>query len=407
MGWFDKLRRKGKESAKYADMLSGYAPIFSQFGKDIYASDVVQQALNCIVSECLKLIPKHVRKIETDVIPVNSSIQTVLNQPNPNMTTSEFIEKITWNLFFNYNSWIIPVYHVWKDNTGKEVRHYDGLYPVQPIQVEFQQDMVGTLYVKMNFANGFETTIPYSDVIHIKHHFSVNEFMGGNESGQPDNYSLLQTLQLNKDLLEGVSKAMKAGYAVNGVVKYNTLIDNGTVEKNIKEMEEKLKTNSSGFLPLDIKAEYTPISPNVKLVDADTLKFVDEKILRNFGVPLAILTGDYTKEQYEAFYQKTIEPIVVHYSNAFTRTLFTQGQKDRNNMIQFYTKNLAFMTMDQTIEMVRLLGDAGDLYENEKRTAFGLTPLAELAGKRMQSLNYIDAAEAKKYQTGKDEEDAE
>lgn len=57
--------------------------------------------------------------------------------------------------------------------------------------------------------------------------------------------------------------------------------------------------------------------------------------------------------------------------------------------------------------MVRLLGDAGDLYENEKRTAFGLTPLAELAGKRMQSLNYIDAAEAKKYQTGKDEEDAE
>ena len=51
MGWFDKLRRKGKESAKYADMLSGYAPIFSQFGKDIYASDVVQQAINCIVSE--------------------------------------------------------------------------------------------------------------------------------------------------------------------------------------------------------------------------------------------------------------------------------------------------------------------------------------------------------------------
>lgn len=407
MGWFDKLRRKGKESAKYADMLNGYAPIFSQFGKDIYASDVVQQALNCIVSECLKLIPKHVRKIETDIIPVNSSIQDVLNQPNPNMTTSEFIEKITWNLFFNYNSWIIPVYHVWKDNTGKEVRHYDGLYPVQPIQVEFQQDTAGTLYVKMNFANGFETTIPYSDVIHIKHHFSVNEFMGGNEAGQPDNYSLLQTLQLNKDLLEGVSKAMKAGYAVNGVVKYNTLMDDGTVEKNIKEMEAKLKTNSSGFLPLDLKAEYTPISPRVKLVDADTLKFVDEKILRNFGVPLAILTGDYTKEQYEAFYQKTIEPLVVHYSNAFTRTLFTQGQKDRNNMIQFYTKNLAFMTMDQTIEMVRLLGDAGDLYENEKRTAFGLTPLAELAGKRMQSLNYIDAAEAKKYQTGKDEEDAE
>lgn len=62
--------------------------------------------------------------------------------------------------------------------------------------------------------------------------------MGGNESGQPDNYSLLQTLQLNKDLLEGVSKAMKAGYAVNGVVKYNTLMDDGTVEKTSKKWKQ-------------------------------------------------------------------------------------------------------------------------------------------------------------------------
>lgn len=161
-------------------------------------------------------------------------------------------------------------------------------------------------------------------------------------------------------------------------------------------MEAKLKTNSSGFLPLDLKAEYTPISPQVKLVDADTLKFVDEKILRNFGVPLAILTGDYTKEQYEAFYQKTIEPIVVHYSNAFTRTLFTQGQKDRNNMIQFYTKNLAFMTMDQTIEMVRLLGDAGDLYENEKKNGVWIDTACRAGGKENAELKLYRCSRSKK-----------
>ena len=28
---------------KYAKILNGYTPIFSQFGQDIYASDVVQQ----------------------------------------------------------------------------------------------------------------------------------------------------------------------------------------------------------------------------------------------------------------------------------------------------------------------------------------------------------------------------
>ena len=60
------------------------------------------------------------------------------------------------------------------------------------------------------------------------------------------------------------------------------------------------------------------------------------------------------------------------------------------------------MSIDQTLEMVRLLGDSGSLYENEKRVAFGMRPLQELKGKRMQSLNYADVALAPQYQLGKD-----
>ncbi len=59
------------------------------------------------------------------------------------------------------------------------------------------------------------------------------------------------------------------------------------------------------------------------------------------------------------------------------------------------------MTTDQVIEMVRILGDSGDLYANEKRNAFGFEPLAELEGKRMQSLNYIDVNKAWIYQQKK------
>lgn len=93
MGWLDKLRRKPKTKTKYAQMLNGYTPIYSQFGDDIYASDVVQQAINCIVMECKKLIPQHVKNNGSDVIPVNSDVQAVLNAPNEIMTTTDFIEK--------------------------------------------------------------------------------------------------------------------------------------------------------------------------------------------------------------------------------------------------------------------------------------------------------------------------
>ena len=224
--------------------------------------------------------------------------------------------------------------------------------------------------------------------------------MGGNASGQPDNDALIQTLQINDTLLKGVAKAMKASYAVNGVVKYNTYIDEGKTEKNLKILEEKMQNSESGFLPLDLKGEFIPIAKNAQIVSADTLKFIDEKILRHFGVPLPILTGDYTTDQYNAFYQKTLEPLIISISQAFTKGLFSPGELSHGNEIKCYPKELIFMNITQTLEMIRLLGDSGALFENEKRTALGLRPLAELEGVRKMSLNYIDVDKANQYQTG-------
>lgn len=401
MGWFTNLFKKSTPTkTKYADVMSGYAPIFSRFGNNIYASDVVQQAINCIVQEMKKLKPTHIKENDFDVSSVNGDIQTILNKPNPLMTTSDFLEKITWLLFLNYNAFIIPTYYEWYDERGNYHKKYDGLYPIQPSQVDFIEDASGRLYVNFRFNNGQEYTIKYSDVIHLKYRYSINEYMGGNEMGQPDNEVLLKTLDINHQLLEGVSSAMKSSFAINGVVKYNTMLDDGKTEQALKELESKLKKSESGFLPLDLKAEFIPIKKELQLVDSDTLKFIDEKILRQFGVPLCILTGDYTKEQYEAFYQKTLEPLIISYSQAFTRVLFTDREQSYGNKIEFYPKDLIFMSVNQTIEMVTLLSNTGALYENEKRRAFGLMPLKELEGKRYMSLNWVDMDIANQYQAG-------
>ena len=221
--------------------------------------------------------------------------------------------------------------------------------------------------------------------------------------GQPDHEAIMKTLQLNEDLLRGVAKAMKASYAVNGIVKYNTLMDEGKTEKALNDLEWKLRNNESGFLPLDLKADFTPLPHTSAIVDENTLKFVDEKILRNFGVPLAILTGNYTKEQYEAFYQKTLEPIIISISQAFTKKIFTPREKAFGNQVKLYPKDLIFMTTAQTLEMINILSPTGALFENEKRVALGLQPLPELEGKRYMSLNWIDANNASQYQVGKNE----
>lgn len=390
MGLIDFINKfkKTKRNINYAKMLNGYIPIFSQFGQDIYASDVVQQAIACLVTELTKANPFHIKQSGSDLVPVeNSEIQKLLDQPNERMTQTDFFEKVYWQLFLNYNSFIIPTYY--KDIKGN--KHYTGLYPIQPTNVTFLQDPEGKLGIEFTFRNGYKTMLAYSDVIHIRYRYSINEFMGGNEFGQPDNRALLKTLELNNTLLQGVAKALKSSFSINGVIKYNTLMDDGKMENNIKEIEKRLANNESGFLPLDIKGEYIPLQNKIQLVDATTLKFIDEKILRNIGVSLPILTGDYTKPQYEAFYQKSLEPILKRTGESFTMTMFTNREKGFKNKVMMYPHELIFMDTSQKIELFDVLVDSASCYKNELRTAFGMRPLPELAGQIAMSSNKANA----------------
>ena len=144
MGLIDFINKfkKTKPNINYAKMLNGYTPIFSQFGQDIYASDVVQQAISCLVTELTKVNPFHIRKNGSDLVPVESStIQRLLNQPNERMTQSDFFEKVFWQLFLNYNAFIIPTYV--RNNKGD--KEFTALYPIQPTDVTFLQDPKGKI----------------------------------------------------------------------------------------------------------------------------------------------------------------------------------------------------------------------------------------------------------------------
>lgn len=388
MGVFGKLKNK-INNLRFAHMLNSGQPVFSQFGNNIYASDIVQSIVDCIVTEMTKLTPKHIRTEGNDRVPVKSAVQRVLNNPNYLMTRSDFMSKIVWNLFLNYNALVYPIY----DN-GILVE----MYPLQPKIVDFLEDERGKLFIKMRFENNQEFTIPYENIIHIRYKFSFNDFLGGNKNGQPDNSALLKLLDMNENLIEGTLKAMKTSFNINGILKSGSIMDREKTEKMVAEFNEKLKNGDSGILGVDGKSDYIAVDKKPQLIDPETLKFIDSRILRMFGVSMPILTGDYTKEQYDAFYQKKIEPLVISISQAFTKGLFTVNERNHGNEVVFLPRALVFMSTTQVLEALRILGDSGDLYENEKRMALGYEPLEELIGKRMQSLNYVNAEIADKVQ---------
>jgi HK97 family phage portal protein len=368
--------------------MSGVMPSYSNgFGNNIHASDVVQQAIYSIVAECKKLDPVHVRKkvADSDFVSVADNIQSVLDAPNPLMTTSDFIEKIVWTLLLNYNSFVYPM---WEGNNLKY------LYPLQPQTVEFDPNYGGTgaTWVRFRFANGDVVDLPYDDIIHLRYRFSVSEFMGGNESGNPDFAPLMETLKLNDTLLKGLAKSLHIQTSVNGIIKIKRMADYDEQVAKVKEFERKLQANESGLLTQDISTEYVPLSKQVNLLDAKVLEFIDRKILRNWGVSIPIVNGDYTAAQYEAFYQKAVEPIVKTLNQAFTKGIFSKRQAyGFNNKIVFYTKELIFLNTDQKIKLFDILVDSASCYKNEMRAAFGLRPLKELEGQLATSSNKENA----------------
>jgi len=395
--------RKVKDYA-YAKFLNGYVPSFGQFGDNIYASDVVQTAIDVIATEISKLLPKHIRtdKEGGQVTPQSSINRLFKFAPNELMTTRDFLEKVIWTLFMNYNSFIYPVYDVVQDGRGKESKVYRGFYPLNPVQVDFLQDETEALFVKFYFATGDSFTVRYSEVIHLRKKFSVNEIMGGGVNGQPDNEALLKILQINDTVIQGIDKGIKTSMSVRGIMKIATMLDDKAQRAERDRFEKLLESGKSGIMPLDLKGEYIPVKLDPKMIDKDTMAFLDSKIQRWFGVSLPILSGDYTDEQYQAFYEKTLEPLVISLGQAFSKCLFSPRELDVGNEVVFYHRNMMYLSTTAKLNLIKTAGEQGLLTDDQKLAVLGYPPLEDGSGsRRTMSLNYIDVDLVNAYQMGR------
>lgn len=397
--WFSGLIGRPNRQYTYARMLEGYTPVFSQFGQDIYASDLVQMAIDCIATELSKLQPRHIR---TDAAGMQTIPNGSLNRlfkfgPNKLMTTHDFLEKITWLLFRNYNCFIYPTYDVVTDARGNQSREYTGLYPLDPVQVTFLQDPSGQLFVELRFAGGDTITLPYADVIHLRKRFSMNSVLGGGLNGLPDNQALLKVLAINDTALQGLDKAVKTTLGVRGILKINTLLDDDKQRAEREKFEAAIASGKGGILPLDLKGEYIDLKPDPKLVDRDTMAFIQDKILIWFGVPVKVLLGAFNDEEYQAFYEKTLEPLIISLGQAFSRTLFSDRELAVGNEIVFYHRDVMYLSTKSKLELLKTAGEQGLLTDNQKLALLGYPPLPD-GNRRTISLNYISVDIADLYQ---------
>jgi len=386
---------------QHTKMLDGSYPAFSQFGNDIYVSDIVQTCIDIIATECSKLQLKHIFTNSQGIqqIPKSSINRLFKFAPNELMTTSEFTEKVIWLLLMNYNVFIYPTYDTYKDAMGNQQTYYTGFYPLNPTEVDFMQDASGTMFIKFYFRSGNTYTLPYKDVIHIRKKYSLSEIMGGSLYGQPDNAALLNVLDINDTVLQGVGKAIKSSLSVRGILKINTMMDDAGQVAQRKKLEDAIESGETGIVALDLKGDYTPITVDPKLIDKDTMQFLQDKVLNWYHVSAAILSGKYTDEEYQAFYEQALEPVLIRLGQAFSKCLFSQRELDVGNEIVPYQKDMMYLSTKSKLELLNITGAQGLLTDDQKLSVLGYPPLMDgSGGRRTISLNYVDTNIASQYQ---------
>jgi hypothetical protein len=193
---------------------------------------------------------------------------------------------------------------------------------------------------------------------------------------------------------------VKATSSIRGLLKINTMLDDDKQQVERKKFERKLENNESGILPIDLKGEFVPLTLDPKIIDEETMNFIQQRILNNYGLSIAVYNGDFTEEQYQAFYEKKLEGDIISLGRCFSSTLLTQRELDVGNEIIFYNQGLMFTNMKNKISAVDILSSHGALTDNQILAVFGYPPYPE-GNIRKQSLNYINTAIADAYQLSK------
>lgn len=382
------------QQTTYYKTLNDFAPSFSPFNGTLYDSDICRTCIDAIAKNAAKLKPRHIRRINGGIADVHDNLEWLLSvRPNEYMSAYDFLYKVVSNLYSTNNAFVYV----------KTVRgQITGLYPINynSIEmVEYQNEM----YCKFLFGTGFQMTVPYTDLIHLRRHYNRNDLFG--EDGTKP---FISTLNLMSTINQGIANAIKSSARIRGLLKFTGSIRPEDMEAaRAKFVENYLNISNAGSIAAtDTKAEFVPMDNKPQTADAEQMKLVKENAYEYFGVNEKIIKADYSESDWDSFYESVIEPIAIQLSLECTGKLFTNREQGHGNEVIFESNRLQYVSAKTKIQLIKELSPLGLLSVNEGREIFNLCPIED-GDKRYVSLNYVDADKQNEYQLGKEDEPKE
>lgn len=364
----DRLRNKSPSVVRM-QMVTERGNGFYAWNGKIYQSDIVRACIRPKVMAIGKLSAKHIRVTATREgerkLQVNPEpyIRFLLDEPNPYMTGQKLLEKLAIQLCLNNNAFAV----ILRDEAGLPAE----IYPLPAISVEAIYGNDNILYLEFLLRNGKRCRFPYSDIIHLRQDFSDNDIFG-----ESIGVALDPLMQIVATMDQGIIKAIKNSSVIRWLLKFVTATRPEDVKKRADEFAESFLDveKGTGVAGVNSNAEAIQIKPYDFVPNAAQSDRTIQRIYALLGTNDKIVQSKYNEDEWNAYYEAEIEPVVIDLKNEFTRKIFSRRERGCGNAIVFEAANLATASMNTKLELQAMV-DRGAMTPNEWRAVLNLAPL--------------------------------
>ena len=409
--WFQKLLgNRSKEDSTQNWILSPYVFTGSGYKVDkdgwvypaenIYESDAINNPIDRIATEVSKARVRSIVEKEGEVKFQDDDISRLFAyHPNPLQTTSDFLNALVWMRAKYANVFVYPQFTWITDKLGQKHKRFEAFWILKPIEFEVGTDESGNVWqIKFILTTGEEYILNYSDVIHLKWRRGTNLFRGGgNDFGYPETNDVTKSVNALNSTIEGLPKAITSSLQVKGVYNVKSLLERARMDEQRDNFEKHILDSNMGMIVTDLGGEFTPVNMQSPTIPEGLTKFMKESVTQRFGVSEGLLNGDYTADQYDAFFKLCVEPFMTDFEQEMTEKCFTKREKEIGHKIRGYYNTLRYMSVNQKQEMSKIAFNTALMDINGVLDMFGLDPI-EGGDRRLQSLNYVNAQNVDQYQ---------
>lgn len=338
--------------------------IYTWDGK-LYESDIVRSCIRPTAISVGKSVPKHVRTSGGNVqVNPEPRIRFLLEEPNPYMSFQQLVEKMCRQLCLNNNAFAL----ITRDADCLPF----GMYPIDSSTVEAVYDAQNNLYLRFSMRNGKQYTFPYGDVIHLRSDFCNNDIFGTSK------INALQPLMTVVGTIDkSVVQAVKNSGLIRWLLKYNSSMRPEDVTKQAQDFSDSFLStaaNGSGVAAVDSKADAIQVKTDDYVPNASLIDRMTSRMYSVFGTNEKIVQNRFNEDEWNAFYEGAVEPILIDLGNEMTRKLFTRKERGFGNKIVIEASNLQYASMSTKLALSQMV-DRGAMTPNEWRETMNKAPL--------------------------------